>query len=110
MNLWIAVGLITFAVSAYLLRPLIRGGNTGVRRGDFDLSVYRRQLDELTADEERGVISGPEAEAARVEIQSPDRRADMPRRFHHRDRMVGEGQVTLRRSGGAGSAFAGAGQ
>ncbi len=69
MNLWIAVGLITFAVSAYLLRPLIRGGDAGVRRGDFDLSVYRRQLDELTADEERGVISGPEAEAARVEIQ-----------------------------------------
>lgn len=69
MNLWIAVGLITFAVSAYLLRPLIRGGNAGARRGDFDLSVYRRQLDELTADAERGVISGPEAEAARVEIQ-----------------------------------------
>ncbi len=69
MNLWIAVGLITFAVSVYLLRPLIRGGNAGVRRGDFDLSVYRRQLDELAADAERGVISGPEAEAARVEIQ-----------------------------------------
>ena len=69
MNLWIAVGLITFAVSVYLLRPLIRGGDTGVRRGDFDLSVYRRQLGELNADEERGVISGQEAEAARVEIQ-----------------------------------------
>lgn len=69
MDLWIAVGLITLAVSVYLLRPLIRGGSSGVRRGDFDLSVYRQQLSELDADQERGVISGPEAEAARVEIQ-----------------------------------------
>ncbi|MDF1719285.1 MAG: c-type cytochrome biogenesis protein CcmI [Minwuia sp.] len=69
MELWIAVGLITLAVSAYLLRPLIRNSEEGVRRGDFDLTVYRRQLNELDADADRGVISGQEAEAARVEIQ-----------------------------------------
>ncbi len=69
MELWIAVGLITLAVSVYLLRPLVRNSGEGVRRGDFDLTVYRRQLSELDADEDRGVISGQEAEAARVEIQ-----------------------------------------
>lgn len=69
MELWIAVGLITLAVSAYLLRPLVRNRGEGVRRGDFDLTVYRRQLNELDADAERGVISGQEAEAARIEIQ-----------------------------------------
>lgn len=69
MSLWIVLGALTLAVSVYLLRALVRPGEFAARRGDYDMRVYRRQLDELEQDRLRGVISQTEERAARVEIE-----------------------------------------
>lgn len=70
MTFWILVGVITLAVAVYVLRPLLRpAASQGARRGDYDLRVYRQQLDDLESDRARGVISEEEARAARIEIE-----------------------------------------
>lgn len=66
MTLWIILALMTGAAVLAVLWPLSR---RPIRRpaGDADADFYRDQLDEITRDEQRGLISGPEAEAARAE-------------------------------------------
>ena len=59
----------TFGVIATLIVPILRHQSAGWRRGDFSRQVYRDQLRELDVDVERGVITGDEADAARLEIQ-----------------------------------------
>ena len=59
----------TFGVIATLIVPILRHRPAGWRRGDFSRQVYRDQLRELDVDVERGVITGDEADAARLEIQ-----------------------------------------
>lgn len=62
----IAAGLIVL-VSALILVPLMRA--KGVRpRAEFDLGVYRDQLQEIDRDLERGTVTEAEAETARTEI------------------------------------------
>jgi len=67
--LWVMLALMTAAVLAALLRPLLRVGTPAADRAAYDLTVYRDQLDELTRDEARGTISAAEAAAARLEIE-----------------------------------------
>ena len=69
MLFWILIAAITFAVLLFVLRPLVGPGKGAARRGDYDLQVYRHQIDELEAEEARGVISAAEAKAARNEIE-----------------------------------------
>ena len=59
----------TAAVLAALLRPLLRVGAPAADRADYDVAVYRDQLDELGRDEQRGTLSATEAAAARLEIE-----------------------------------------
>lgn len=71
---FIAVTLLTVAVLAALLAPLLgRGARADAAatplRGDYDLAVYRDQLAEIDRDQERGLFTPAEAEAARIEIQ-----------------------------------------
>ena len=67
--LWVVLALMTAAVLAALLRPLLRTGAAAPDRAAYDLAVYRDQLGELTRDEARGTISAAEAGAARLEIE-----------------------------------------
>ena len=52
-----------------LLRPLLRVGTPAADRADYDVAVYRDQLDELKRDEQRGTLSATEIAAARLEIE-----------------------------------------
>lgn len=69
-GLWIAGTLMTAAVLAVVLIPLLRRPSAPPpARGEFDLNVYKDQLAEIGRDLERGLLDDAEAEAARVEIQ-----------------------------------------
>jgi cytochrome c-type biogenesis protein CcmH len=66
MLLWTVLALMTGAAALAALWPLAHGA---VRSGEAsDVDIYRDQLAELDRDLDRGVIAGPEAEAARVEV------------------------------------------
>ena len=67
--LWVVLALMTAAVLAALLRPLLRVGTPAADRADYDVAVYRDQLDELKRDEQRGTLSATEIAAARLEIE-----------------------------------------
>lgn len=66
--LWIVFVLLTAAVMALLLTPVLRPRAAVAARADFDRAVFRDQLAELDRDLERGGIGAAEAEAARNEI------------------------------------------
>ena len=66
---WLILAVMTGGVIAALIVPILRDRPAGWKRGDFSRQVYRDQLRELDVDVERGVITGDEAEAARIEIQ-----------------------------------------
>lgn len=88
MSLWLWLGAMTMIALALLLWPLLRRQDApGVRR-DYELTVYRAQLEELEREQARGLIGPREAEAARLEIQrrmlaadavAPDTRAGRAR-------------------------------
>ncbi|HYD29909.1 MAG TPA: c-type cytochrome biogenesis protein CcmI [Azospirillaceae bacterium] len=66
---WILAAFLTFAVVVVMLRPLVqpRAQDAG-SRADYDLEVYRDQLKELDREQQRGLITPTQAEAARAEI------------------------------------------
>ncbi|MCD7111043.1 c-type cytochrome biogenesis protein CcmI [Rhizobium sp. DKSPLA3] len=68
MLFWIIVAVMTAAVAALLLLPLLRAGAPGMVAGQHDAEVYRDQLDELKRDARNGLIPPEEAELARAEI------------------------------------------
>lgn len=66
MALWFVLGLMTVAAAFAVLWPLSRGGTAAPANNE--LAVYRDQLAEVDRDAASGLISGRDAEAARVEI------------------------------------------
>jgi cytochrome c-type biogenesis protein CcmH len=70
MLVWLAALLMTAAVLAALLAPVLRRGGAAAPVAEFahDLAVYRDQLVELSRDETLGRIGTAEAQAARNEI------------------------------------------
>ncbi|MCH7864263.1 MAG: c-type cytochrome biogenesis protein CcmI, partial [Proteobacteria bacterium] len=69
-GLWIAAAVMTVAVLAAVLMPLLRRSPAPPpARREFDLNVYKDQLGEIDRDLERGLLDDADAEAARVEIQ-----------------------------------------
>ena len=68
MLFWIIVAVMTAAVAALLLLPLLRAGRAEAVAGDYDAEVYRDQLEELKRDARTGLIAPEEAELARAEI------------------------------------------
>jgi cytochrome c-type biogenesis protein CcmH len=70
MLVWLAALLMTAAVLAALLAPLLRRGpgDAAAQGLAHDLAVYRDQLAELSRDETLGRIATAEGEAARNEI------------------------------------------
>ena len=68
MLFWILVAILTAAVAAVLLLPLLRRPVAAAGEASHDVEVYRDQLDELKRDEATGLIAANEAELARAEI------------------------------------------
>lgn len=59
----------TLGAVALVARPLLGGRDNIAARGSHALEVYRQQLAELEGEQTRGVVSGEEAVAARLEIE-----------------------------------------
>jgi cytochrome c-type biogenesis protein CcmH len=68
MFFWILVAILTAAVAAVLLLPLLRRPIAAAGDTDHDVEVYRDQLEELKRDEATGLIGANEAELARAEV------------------------------------------
>lgn len=84
---WAVMAAMTAAALAFLLPPLLRHPTAMRGRADFDMEVYRDQIEEIGRDLDRGQITLREAEDARTEIgrrllaadrQSGDPPADPP--------------------------------
>ena len=69
MTLFVILGLMTVVAMAMLVLPLLRGYGAMTPRADYDLEIYRDQLDEIERDVERGVIDADERASARTEIE-----------------------------------------
>jgi cytochrome c-type biogenesis protein CcmH len=68
MLFWILVAILTAAVAAILLYPLLRGAKAAEDTRAGEAAVYRDQLSELDRDLAGGLISADEADYARAEI------------------------------------------
>ncbi|WP_421594547.1 c-type cytochrome biogenesis protein CcmI [Shinella sp. M27] len=68
MLFWILVAILTAAVAAVLLLPLLRRPPAAANDAGHDVEVYRDQLEELKRDEATGLIGAGEAELARAEV------------------------------------------
>ncbi len=68
MLFWIFVAILTAAVAAALLYPLLRGAHAGADDRAGEAAVYRDQLKELERDRQQGLITADEAEYAKAEI------------------------------------------
>ncbi len=68
---WIAAGVISACVALIIATPLLRAGQRlgGSARARYDLAVFRDQLKEIERDQETGLLSPTEAEAAKGEIE-----------------------------------------
>jgi cytochrome c-type biogenesis protein CcmH len=69
MLLALALALLTVAVLATVVLPLMKGARPAPERGQFDRAVHRDQLQELERDLARGLIAAGEAATARLEIE-----------------------------------------
>jgi len=68
MILWLILGAIAAFTAWMLLRPILRGERAAPSRVDYDLEIYRDQLNELKREVGRGVIAAEEAQSAEREI------------------------------------------
>ncbi len=68
MIFWILCALLTLAVVAGVLWPVLRGRTAARAAAAYDLEVYRDQLAEVERNHAEGLIGDSEAEAARAEI------------------------------------------
>ncbi|QWW68849.1 c-type cytochrome biogenesis protein CcmI [Rhizobium sp. WYJ-E13] len=68
MLFWILVAVLTAAVAAILLYPLLRGAKAAEDTRAGEVAVYRDQLRELDRDVSGGLITADEADYARAEI------------------------------------------
>lgn len=69
MMLWIAAGGLIALTLAVMLVALLKRRPPAAARGDYDVAIYRSQLDEVERDVERGILAPDLAEAARLEIK-----------------------------------------
>lgn len=68
---WVAAAVISIGVVLIVATPLLRAGQRmgGAARARYDLAVFRDQLKEIDRDQENGLLSPAEAEAAKGEIE-----------------------------------------
>lgn len=87
MLFWILVAILTAAVAAVLLLPLLRRPPASAGDASHDIEVYRDQLEELKRDEATGLIGATEAELARAEVA---RRLIAASKAEEKDRKTSE--------------------
>jgi len=63
------LALLVFLTLLGICLPLLRDGRPVAARAAYDQAVYRDQLQELDRDIDRGLVTAPDAEASRLEIQ-----------------------------------------
>ncbi|MEM8744849.1 MAG: c-type cytochrome biogenesis protein CcmI, partial [Pseudomonadota bacterium] len=68
MVLWVIFAGLASAALVAVLYPFLRSKTVTPDAADFDTAVFKDQLEEIALEEERGVISKAEAEAARTEV------------------------------------------
>lgn len=68
MVLWILFAVLAAAVVWAVSRPLLAPLPASSPTDDGEIAVYRDQLAEIEAEREQGLLAGPEAEGARVEL------------------------------------------
>ncbi len=69
MAFWLIIGLMILVVLAAFARALLQTRESGATSAaDFDIGVYKDQLNELERDLNRGTLAPEEAERARLEI------------------------------------------
>lgn len=69
MMFWFAVLCLAGVAGFTMLVPVLRRGEKAQARHEYALEIFEDQLAEVDRDEQRGLISGPEAQAARTEIK-----------------------------------------
>jgi cytochrome c-type biogenesis protein CcmH len=69
MSLWLVLGAMTALAAALIAWPLLRQQRQESGRRDYELRVYRAQLEEVARERERGLLGEREAEAARLEVE-----------------------------------------
>ena len=69
MTLWLLAGLVSLLAALLLLRPLVTRTPGWMAGDDRARRIYRDQLAELERDHAAGLVSGPDLDAARIEIQ-----------------------------------------
>jgi len=67
--IWVLFGGLSALAMLGLMMPLLRPAAAASARSAYDMAVYRDQLDEISRDIERGLLSPDQAEAARTEIK-----------------------------------------
>jgi cytochrome c-type biogenesis protein CcmH len=68
MALWIIFAGLTAMAMIAVLWPYLRSDRGKLEAAAYDTAVFKDQLEEITSENERGVISNTEAEAARTEV------------------------------------------
>jgi cytochrome c-type biogenesis protein CcmH len=68
MLLWLLFAMLTAAMLAIVLAPLGRPAREGEAPEAGTLAVYRHQLDEIEAEQARGLVDDKEAAAAKTEV------------------------------------------
>ncbi len=68
MYLWIIMAGLTAAAIAFIARPLSRAQSEDFTAAPSESEIFRAQLSEIEHDQSRGILSGAEAEAARIEV------------------------------------------
>ena len=69
MSLWLLLGAMTALAAALVAWPLLRPPAAPSGRRDYELQVYRAQLEELAREQERGLLGEREAQAAKLEVE-----------------------------------------
>ena len=66
-ELWLIVILMTIVTVMIIGFPLIkRQSSRKANRAEYDITIYKDQLDEIDRDFERGIINKAEVEAAKI--------------------------------------------
>lgn len=68
MLFWVLCAIVTAIGIAFIMRPLLAAKPAATSTADANLAIYRDQLDEITRELERGILSEQEAEAAKLEV------------------------------------------
>ncbi len=68
MIFWILSAVITAAVLALILRPILAPDNSPTQTSDPDIAIYEDQLSEIERDKDRGILSDEEERAAKLEV------------------------------------------